>query len=72
MLYDFICEDNIADFRKVTAEVSHNHPEGIKGAVATAGAAFLARTGATMDEITKLQTLQICTVRFFTHSILYN
>ena len=28
---------------KVTAEVSHNHPEGIKGAVATAGAVFLAR-----------------------------
>lgn len=36
---------------RVTAEVSHNHPEGIKGAVATAGAAFLAKTGATMDEI---------------------
>lgn len=36
---------------KVTAEVSHNHPEGIKGAVATAGAVFLARTGSTMDEI---------------------
>lgn len=36
---------------KATAEVSHNHPEGIKGAVATAGAVFLARTGATMDEI---------------------
>ena len=34
-----------------TAEVSHNHPEGIKGAVATAGAVFLARTGATMEEI---------------------
>ena len=38
---------------KVTAEVSHNHPEGIKGAVATAGAVFLARTGATIDEIKK-------------------
>lgn len=38
---------------KVTAEVSHNHPEGIKGAVATAGAVFLARTGAAMDEIKK-------------------
>ena len=36
---------------KATAEVSHNHPEGIKGAVATAGATFLARTGATMDEL---------------------
>ena len=38
---------------KVTAEVSHNHPEGIKGAVATAGAVFLARKGTTMDEIKK-------------------
>ena len=35
----------------ITAEVSHNHPEGIKGAVATAGAVFLARTGATMEQI---------------------
>jgi len=38
---------------KATAEVSHNHPEGIKGAVATSGAIFLARTGATIDEIKK-------------------
>ncbi len=34
-----------------TAEVTHNHPKGIKGAVATAGAIFLARTDHTMDEI---------------------
>ena len=38
---------------KATAEVSHNHPDGIKGAVATAGAIYLARTGATMEEIKK-------------------
>lgn len=38
---------------KATAEVSHNHPEGIKGAVATAGAVFLARTGVSMNEIRK-------------------
>jgi ADP-ribosylglycohydrolase len=36
---------------KETAEVTHNHPEGIKGAQATAAAVFLARTGATKDEI---------------------
>ena len=36
---------------RATAEVTHNHPEGIKGAVATAGAVYLARTGASMDEI---------------------
>ena len=34
-----------------TAEVTHNHPEGVKGAVAVAGAIFLARTGSSMDEI---------------------
>lgn len=39
------------DFAKASAEVTHNHPEGIKGAVVTAGATYLARTGATMDEI---------------------
>jgi len=30
---------------KQSAEVTHNHPEGIKGAQATAAAIFLARTG---------------------------
>lgn len=34
-----------------TAEVTHNHPEGIKGAQATAAAIFLARTGSTKAEI---------------------
>ncbi len=39
--------DDIAAVRraaKLSAEVSHNHPEGIKGAEATASAIFLART----------------------------
>ena len=34
-----------------TAEVTHNHPEGIKGAVVVAGAIYLARTGHSMAEI---------------------
>ena len=34
-----------------TAEVTHNHPEGIKGAVATAGAIYLAKTKHTKEEI---------------------
>ena len=34
-----------------SAEVTHNHPEGIKGAEATAAAIFLARTGKTKEEI---------------------
>ena len=36
---------------KATAEVTHNHPEGIKDAVAVAGAIYLARTGDSMGEI---------------------
>src|SRR5947209_15622128 len=34
-----------------TAEVTHNHPDGIKGAQATAAAVFLARTGGSKEEI---------------------
>lgn len=36
---------------KITAEVTHNHPEGIKGAQATAAAIYLARTGNSKNEI---------------------
>ena len=36
---------------KLTAEVTHNHPEGIKGAQAIAAAVFLARAGAEKEEI---------------------
>jgi type I restriction enzyme M protein len=36
---------------RATAEVSHNHPEGIKGAECTAAVMFLARTGASNEEI---------------------
>ncbi len=36
---------------RISAAVTHNHPEGIKGAVATASAIYLARTGKNKDEI---------------------
>lgn len=36
---------------RLSAEVTHNHPEGIKGAEATAAAIFLARTGHSKQEI---------------------
>ena len=36
---------------RLTAEVTHDHPEGIKGAEATASAIFLARTGSTKARI---------------------
>ena len=35
----------------ISAKVTHNHPEGIKGAKAIAAAIYLARTGATKAEI---------------------
>ena len=38
-------------YARLSAEVTHNHPEGIKGAEATASAIFLARTGASKEEI---------------------
>ncbi len=36
---------------RCTAEVTHNHPEGVKGAEAVAAAIFMARTGSTKGEI---------------------
>ena len=38
---------------KITAEVSHNHPEGIKGAQAIASAVYLAKQKKSKDEIRK-------------------
>lgn len=43
--------DETRRIARLTAEVTHNHPEGIKGAEATASAIFLARTGHGKDEI---------------------
>ena len=43
--------DKTLEMAKVTAEVTHNHPEGIKGAQVTAAAIFLARTGHSKLEI---------------------
>ena len=48
-LYDSI--ERTREVARWTAEVSHNHPEGVKGAESVAAAIFLARNGATLDEI---------------------
>ena len=48
-LYDDI--EIVRTMARVSAEVTHNHPEGIKGAEATASAIFLARTGKSKAEI---------------------
>lgn len=36
--------EEVEEFARISAEITHNHPEGIKGAQATASAIFLART----------------------------
>ena len=38
-------------YARLTAEVTHNHPEGVKGAEAAASAIFMARNGCAKDEI---------------------
>lgn len=43
--------EEVEERAKWTAEVTHNHEEGIKGAQATASAIFLARCGKTKKEI---------------------
>ena len=48
-LYDTLEETR--RYAKLTSEVTHNHPEGIKGAEAAASAIFMARNGATKEEI---------------------
>lgn len=48
-LYDTLEETR--EMARATADVTHNHPEGIKGAEATASAIFLARNGSSKEEI---------------------
>ncbi|MBQ6106126.1 MAG: ADP-ribosylglycohydrolase family protein [Lachnospiraceae bacterium] len=48
-LYDSL--ERTREAASATANVSHNHPEGLKGAECTAAVIWLGRTGATKDEI---------------------
>lgn len=48
-LYDTI--ERTREVARATAEVTHNHPEGIKGAECTAAVIFLARTGKSKEQI---------------------
>jgi len=49
--YAFNNLEAVLEEAKKSAEVTHNHPEGIKGAQAIASAVFLARTGKEKSEI---------------------
>ena len=48
-LYDSI--EKTREVARATAKVTHDHPEGIKGAECTAAVMFLARTGVSKEEI---------------------
>ncbi len=48
-LYDSM--ERTREVARATANVTHNHPEGIKGAEATAGAIYMARSGSSKEEI---------------------
>ena len=43
--------DTVLNMARLSADISHDHPEAIKGAQATAAAVFLARTGNSKEEI---------------------
>lgn len=44
-------EEEVKDFSRKVTEVTHNHPEGIKGAEVTAMMIYKARNGATKEEL---------------------
>ena len=50
-LYDTV--ERTREVARWTAEVTHNHPEGIKGAESTAAMIFMARNGTSKEEIKK-------------------
>jgi ADP-ribosylglycohydrolase len=52
--WQFDSLDKTEKAAEISAAVTHNHPEGIKGAQATAAAIFLARSGKSKEEIKSL------------------
>ncbi len=55
-LYDSL--ERTRQAARATAEVTHNHPEGIKGAESVASVIFLARTGSGKEDIRRFVTGQ--------------
>ena len=47
-------KEEVKELSQMVTEISHNHPEGIRGAEATAMCIFMARNGATKDEIKRM------------------
>ena len=55
-LYDSL--ERTREVARWTAEVTHNHPEGVKGAESVAAAIYMARTGCSQEEIRSYITEQ--------------
>lgn len=49
--FAFSSEKEVLEQARLTAEITHNHPEGIKGAQATALAIYLARTDQNKEDV---------------------
>ena len=47
----FGSEDEVLEQARLSASITHDHPEGVRGAQAVALAVFLARTGSSREEI---------------------
>ena len=52
----FDCLEDVLSEARRSAEITHNHPEGIKGAQAVAASVFLARSHASRDDIGRFIT----------------
>ena len=61
--------DEARELARASAGVSHDHPEGIKGAEAVASAVFLAKQGRTRDEIRQFVTDNYYSIDFTLDSI---
>jgi len=59
----------VEELAKWSAEITHDHPEGIKGAQAVAAAIFLARTGSDKDEIREYIEANYYDLNFITDEI---
>ncbi len=57
-LYDTL--ERTRKVARVTADVTHNHPEGIKGAESVAAVIFLAWTGSSKEQIRKYVAEDVC------------
>jgi ADP-ribosylglycohydrolase len=56
LAYCFDTKEEVLEEAKRSAEITHSHPEGIKGAQAVALAIFMARNSCTKDDIRKAMT----------------